>query len=130
MKAVRARVRPRPRIEEIEPRILYSADVSPLPVAAPALKPKPLTPPGGGLEELLAAAEERDQELAAELAGEDAVESWSPEKLVQIAEYGERERLASSKDDRLRKRLGAVHFLLCAKPYSIANVLFVKSLVL
>jgi hypothetical protein len=35
MKAVRARVRPRPRIEEIEPRILYSADVSPLPVAAP-----------------------------------------------------------------------------------------------
>ena len=86
-----------------------------LPIAAPAAKPKPLTPPGGGLEELLAAAEERDLELAAELAGEDAVESWSPEKLVQIAEYGERERLASSKDDRLRKRLGAVHFLLCAR---------------
>src|SRR5689334_13107112 len=35
MKAIRRRVRARPQIEEIEPRILYSADVSPLPVAAP-----------------------------------------------------------------------------------------------
>jgi tetratricopeptide (TPR) repeat protein len=92
-----------------EPAAPAIAAFAAVPAAAPVAPVAPPAAAGDGFDTLLDAADARDAEFAAALAGDESFAAWPLERLVLLAEYGEREKTVTA-DVKLRKRLAAAHF--------------------
>ena len=98
--------------ERPQPLQTLPAADAPKPVAADAKPPAPVAAAFDGLDGLL---DTREAELSELLHSDADLSTLAVERLAPLADLGERRLAASSGDERLRKRVAAVHFQLCGR---------------
>jgi len=108
---------PAPRAVAVAP----AADAAPTPAPFTVV---PLTPlaaapatatAGDDFDSMEDAATARDLETDLALAGDGSLDTWSPERLAQLAEEGLRRRAGHANDAHLARRLASIYSQLCAR---------------